>query len=550
MSDATRLDCAAVAPYLSPFADGELAEPLRAKVAAHVAECAECAARLDRIHAVDRLVATLPHTAPSAGVFERTLAAATRNVAADPRAVSREALPGANGATLRRRLRAIIPQQAPAADDTELGEIAERPTLRRRSRAPWLAASIPAAAALLLIALAATLFNRFPSFPQQGAISHATPDTGSSLEQTQHAINALADQLAFTPLSPTYLPAGASAPRSEIGPAEQVQANSRYLDIIWTFPSGPVQSLHLRELPSGLGFDGYTPSSASTTTPLTWSLPQMAGWQPLTSTTCARCLAVGETRATMQLALDAQPRGAATPDIAAAWMRLVSLSLDAPYKSLGVSLAPPDGSFALRYHATVADAQGHSWQWDVSVLGANGSQQYVRAKGEGADVTEIINDGSGALLDNATHTYQSLAAPLPSALPPHIITQPLNAAGAYVAAGELWNLGLVQVKLPDGRALNAYDLYWVNAAQPEHIYADATSGQTVALVVTTPSSEHPGGPDGVQTYVSTAACQSYTVTYTFVEYVAPGELPPALFDAQQAKGWRQGTVTRAFTCHG
>ena len=37
MSDNETLDCAAVTPYLSPFADGELAEPLRSQVAAHIA---------------------------------------------------------------------------------------------------------------------------------------------------------------------------------------------------------------------------------------------------------------------------------------------------------------------------------------------------------------------------------------------------------------------------------------------------------------------------------------------------------------------------------
>ncbi|HEY7975405.1 MAG TPA: zf-HC2 domain-containing protein [Ktedonobacterales bacterium] len=548
MSDRDTRDCDSVAPYLSAFADGELAEPLRSEVAAHVADCAHCAAQLERVRALDQLLASLPHTAPSAGVYARTLAA-TRHTA-DSRSVSREALPGANGAALRRRLRAIIAPQTTTEDDIDVVGAAPPASTRRRSRAPWVAAAIPAAAALLLIALAATLFNRFPSFPQQGAVSHATPNPASSLQQTHSAISALASQLAFTPLSPTYLPTGASAPRAIIGPAEQVQANSRYLDVTWTFGAGPVQSLHLRELPSGLGFDGYTPASGGPAATLAWSLPQMAGWQPLNSITCPNCLAVGETHATLQLALDAQPRGAASVDQVSAWLRLVSLSLDAPYMPVGVSLAPPDSSLALRYQAMVNDAQGHSWQWNVSVLGANGSQQYARAKGNGVDVTEIINGGSVARFDNATQTYEVLAPPLPSAQPPHVVTQPLNAADEYITSGELWNLGPKQTRLPDGRSLYAYDFYWVNAAQPEHIYADANTGQTVALVVTTPTSAHPGGPDGVQTYVSTAACQPYTVTYTFIEYVAPAVLAPTLFDTTQPGGWSKGTVTPAFTCQG
>jgi hypothetical protein len=251
----------------------------------------------------------------------------------------------------------------------------------------------------------------------------------------------------------------------------------------------------------------------------------------------------------MQLALDAQPRGSASADSVAVWLRLVSLSLDAPYKPLGVNLAAPDSSFALRYHATVTGAQGEAWNWDVSIVGAVGSQQYSRATGNGADVTEIINGGgTGARFDNATHTYESLSPPFPLAQPPRIVTQPLYAPGDFIAAGELWNLDVQQVKLPDGRSLNAYDLFWVNAAQPEHIYVDATTGQAVALVVSTPSSAHPGGVNGSQTYVSTTVCLPYTVTYITIEYVPQATLSPSLFDTKQPTGWRRGTVAPGFIC--
>ncbi|HET9110455.1 MAG TPA: anti-sigma factor [Ktedonobacterales bacterium] len=546
MSDDTTLDCATAAPYLSAFADGELAEPMRSAVVAHTADCERCTAELDRISAIDRLIGSLPRTAPSAGVYERALAAATRNAAADPRAITRERLPGANGAALRRRIRDLIAPETVVDDEEAVaaGLLAPHP---RRVHTRWLAAAVPAVAAVLLIALAASLFNRFPSFSQQGATSHPTPNTASALKQTRDSVNALAGQVAFTPVSPTYLPGGASAPRTTVGPAEQVEASSRYLDVTWTFPNGPVTSLHLRELPHGLGFDGYASPSAPSATPLSWSLPSRAGWEPLAATTCAACLAVGETRQTMQLALDAHPRAGATTDAVAAWLRLVSLSLDAPYQPLSVTLAAPDSSLVLRYLATVSDTQGHAWSWDVSVVGANGVQQSARAQGGGADVTEIINGGSGARLDNATHTYEPLTPPLPSAQPPRIVTQPLNATEEYIAAGELWNLGVGPVTLPDGRMLNAYDLYWVNAAQPEHLYADASSGQAVALVVT-PSNVQPGGPNGVQTFISMTACQPYTVTYTFIEYVPQTAQTAALFNTQKPSGWRQGSVAPAFTC--
>lgn len=555
MSENNLLDCADIAPYLSPFADGELAEPLRSQVAAHVATCDACSAQLDRIRAVDRLIGSLPHTAPSAGVFERTLAAAARHSSADPRSVTRERMGAGRGPELRRRLREVLaPDQAdPDAPDVVASE---RPIpFGRRNRPSWVAAAIPVAAALLLVALAATLFNRFPSFTQQGATSHPTPNPTSPLQQTTSAINALADQLAFAPVSPTYLPAGASAPRSGIGPQEQVQKNSRYLDVTWTFQSGPVSTLHLRELPNGLAFDGYNAGNAAVAGPqaqtrLQWGLPQTSGWQPLTPTTCASCLAVGEMRSTMQLAVDAKPRGGASADAVAVWLRMVSLSLDAPYKPLSVRLASPSSSDVLHYQATVSDAQGQSWQWTVSTQGALGSQQNARAVGMGVDITEISNAGQGARLDNTAHIFESLAPPLTNAQPPHSVTQPLIATNDYLAAGELWNLGVGPVKLPDGRSLTAIDLVWADAAQPEHIYVDPTTGQALALVVT-PNNEGPGGVNGAQSFISTTACQPYTVTYTFIAYLPPTEVSPTLFDAQQQPaGWRRGTVAPAFQCRG
>lgn len=554
MSEHDLRDCADITPYLSPFADGELAEPLRSQVAAHIATCDDCAARLNRIRDVDRLIGSLPHTAPSAGVFERTLAAAARHSSADPRTVTRERLGAGRGPELRRRLReALAPDQA----DRDAPDYAasERPTpSRRRKRPPWVAAAIPAAAALLLVALAATLFNRFPSFPRQAAPSVATPNPATPLQQTVSAISALAGQLAFAPLSPSYLPAGASAPRSGIGPVEQVQKNSRYLDVTWTFQSGPVSTLHLRELPNGLAFDGYTAGNNAAAGPqpqtrLQWALPQTPGWQPLTPADCASCLAVGETLANMQLALDARPRSGASADAVAVWLRMVSLSLDAPYKPLDVRLAAPSSSDILHYQATVNGAQGQSWQWTVSTLGALGNQQNAQTTGMGVNITEISNGGQGARLDNAAHVYEKLTPPLNNAQPPHSVTQPLIATNDYLAAGELWNLGVKSVTLPDGTPISAIDLFWADAAQPEHIYVDPTSGQALALVVT-PSNEHPGGVNGAQSFISTTACQPYTVTYTFIEYLPPSPGSPTLFSTAQPPKWSQGAVQPAFQCQG
>lgn len=541
MSDNLTVTCDTVAPYLSAYADGELAEPMRSAVADHTSGCDDCMARLDRIHAVDALVARLPRTAPSAGAFERTLAAATRRAAVDPRTVTREALPGASGADLRRRLREIIAPE-PTGDDAPT-----HGTVWRRVRRPWVAAAIPLVAALLLVSLAVTLFNRFPSFQRQGTASQPTPSATSPLATTRSAMSAVAGQLAFTPVAPSYLPAGASAPGVSVGPAEQVEANSRYLDITWTFSSGPARALHLRELPAGLNFYGYEAGNAAPVA-LAWSLPNSMGWSALTSITCAKCLAVGESRAKMQLVLDAQPRDGASATAVAVWLRLVSLSLDANYQPLGVTLVPPDASLALEYRAQVSDGHGQMWNWSVTVVGALGSQQRATAVGSRVNITEIVNNGASARRDNTAKVYQLVSAPLASALPPNGVTQTLFAANAFVATGELWNLGKRTVTLQDGRALSVYDLYRVNAAQPEHVYADASSGQVIEQVVDVTSKSHPGGLGGAQTYVSTTACQPYTITYTSIEYAPQSELPTPFFNTAKPSGWTQGTVEPAFTC--
>ena len=544
MSDHDTRDCASIAPYLSAYADAELAEPMRSDVARHLSGCAQCATKLDHIRSVDALIAQLPHTAPSADVFKRTLAA-VHSSGAESHSVIRETLHGAGRAPSRRRAQL-------ESDDASAQENARTPRLLApQRRAPWITAAIPLVAALLLISLAVSLFSRFPSMTRQGASSQPTPSMSGALRQTRVAVNAVASQLSFKPVIPAYLPNGvAGTVEVSVGPSEQVEANSRYLDIRWTFSSGPAQSLHLRELPAGLGFYGYQPARGGSAA-LMWTLPQMTPWQGLTPTACATCLAVGQTGDGVQLALDAQPRGSASSAALAVWLRLVSLSLDAPYTLPSVTLAAPASSLALRYQAVVSDGQAQWWDWNVTVIGAAGSQQYSRATGKnGADVTEIINSGLAARFDNAAQVYEPLALPLPSALPPRNVTQPLYDAGAFLLTGELWNLGAHAVTLPDGRRLNAYDLYRVNAAQPEHIYADATTGQVIALVVDTKSSAHPGGLQGAQTFVSTTACLPYTVTYTSIEYAPQADLSPTLFDTQQPAGWSQGTVAPAFTCQG
>ena len=70
LSAGAQMSCAEVRPYLSAYVDGELAEPLRAQVARHLAGCAECAARAESYQATDALLESAPGVAPSAQAQE------------------------------------------------------------------------------------------------------------------------------------------------------------------------------------------------------------------------------------------------------------------------------------------------------------------------------------------------------------------------------------------------------------------------------------------------------------------------------------------------
>ena len=53
------LRCADVTPYLSAYADGELAQPLRAQIAAHLETCESCQAQVARYAGIDAALMTL-----------------------------------------------------------------------------------------------------------------------------------------------------------------------------------------------------------------------------------------------------------------------------------------------------------------------------------------------------------------------------------------------------------------------------------------------------------------------------------------------------------
>src|SRR5947209_1903741 len=138
------LRCADVRQYLSAYADGELASPLRTQIAAHLETCEDCRAQLARYQQIDAALAALPRTAPSAAVFER-IAAAVATRPSEP--AVRESLSGRR--LLHRRREIEVPQWGEEA-------LPLAPAGIRPSRLPrWAAAVLPTVAAVLLVAFTA-----------------------------------------------------------------------------------------------------------------------------------------------------------------------------------------------------------------------------------------------------------------------------------------------------------------------------------------------------------------------------------------------------------
>src|SRR5579862_7356511 len=299
--------CADVAPYLSAYVDNELAAPLRAMVAAHVASCQTCARKAQRYQEIHRQVASLSTTAPSPEVFERIQEAIAHR---GPSPVVRESLGSARQSSAAALVRLLSPKvvypQAPEHSGAETDEPA--PALPAPSRtlpqrwAPYARGAAPALVALLLIALTATLFsglahggNRTTPTGHKTHPSYRVPDV---LRQTENALRAVAAQLTFTPLAPGYLPAGAQLSTVHVLPPAPTE-RARYLEITWTFPSqsgSGLKLLRLRETPDALGFTScHTASSAFGAEWLAWGLPNQPMWQALTCDEQRAWPAVGQT---------------------------------------------------------------------------------------------------------------------------------------------------------------------------------------------------------------------------------------------------------------
>ncbi len=532
-SSDTGMRCADVAPYLSAFADGELAEPLRSRVAAHLATCEACSRQVTRYATIDAALARLPRTAPAAEVYERVSAAVARQPVGP---AVRESLAERRLALRRRRLEFAewASRDAPPAASAA----------RARKRRGWAASALPTIAALLLIALTALTIH--------GALTGVTTTvppptpmlTGTPLERTQAKMQtAMAGKsMAFTPIYPTYLPAAPTFQSVEAQVSSTGGGNGLLLlDVTWTL-AGPVQQVHLREGPKGSAWSGYlTPSAlpVSAQDGLAWQVGQYP-WLPLAESDALDRPAIGQDRGDVWLALDATvSTGGQMNPSALAMLRLISLSMDLPYQQEPQQIFPAPSNVVFHYTGELgAGGSGTTYAVD----GYDDQSQHaasVTVKRNGAPYyTDIVHAQQGIRLDPAHHTYQlRTAADLTAATLPQLATYVFVGANTLAQSGVLWNAGLTKY----GGA-SVYDFQRVDAPSPTHVYVDQQSKQVVAVVVDVSSPVHPGGANASSPFVGSGGC----LRYTLIEAVQGGQ-PPSFSTTPPAE-YIQGQVPNTVTC--
>lgn len=521
----SRMRCHQVVQYLSALADGELAEPLRSRVALHVAECADCTARLADFRQIDTLLAGMPATRPSPRVFENIQLAIQAE--ADPQAV-REPLSHARRTdVLRRRLAAVrAPARAPAP----------LPAQRSGPRARVLAGALPALAAVLLIGLALFGFERVrqPTVPRN--VLEATPVASlAALQQANEQVVSVRKQLSFVPALPSYLPAGAQIGAVTTTPMHASGAVAgTYLDVTWTYTTGTVCRVHLREAPTALGWQGY--AQAGTDAALSWQLPNSQPWRPLNVLSGSSQPAVGQMRTSFSIALDVRPcPGPDDTQSAIAILRLISLSIDAPYRP-PVELIPIPGNGA-----------GLVLHWIAVVSGTGGQVRFRQEVYTTADSSEqelSITEGNALVSQTAIHGQQALqldpahaqyfvgtasAVGGPVAAPNFTALRLFYEANTLEEQGYLWNLG---PSTYGGARVLAFAL--VDGRSPALAYVDPTTDEVMAVTVSVGSVTQPGGPDAQPWFV--APCGSYVL----IEYLA--HAPANSFSMTPPKTYTQTTT--------
>lgn len=520
------LRCAEVAPYLSAYADGELAEPLRSQVAVHLTTCEDCTAQLARYHAIDAALARLPRTSPSAEVFEH-VAAAVSERPGEP--AVRESL----GGRLRTRRRMV---ELPA-----WAEEPEAPVPARRSGVPrWAAAALPTAAAILLVALTAFALRGLGWHPPQQVQTVASPPAaiGAPLAQTHSAMQAAVagKSMPFTPVEPTYVP---PVPAFQ-GVSAQVSADpsgngALYLDVTWKL-NGPVTQVHLREGPKSSAWYGYT---RATTSGLTWQAGRYQ-WTPLALQDGSGRPAVGEMRDgdNMWLALDVTPASDRTQTASLTQMlMLVSLSMDLPYQPLPMQQIIPAPSNEMFHYKGQLSSGGTLEAYSYP---SQNALHVEVTRSDGTHYVDIVRDQQGIRLDPDHKRYQQRA---PSSLTQAALDQSatilFSTADSMARSGELWYLGTAKYNGED-----VYDFVLVDARNTTHLYVDQHSNAVVAVGVDPGSSEHPGGQGATSRFASADGCTNYSL----IESVAPS--PTVSFDPTPPLGYTQGDVPVSSTCAG
>jgi anti-sigma factor RsiW len=539
MSQRGPMRCADAASYLSAFVDGELTEPLREQIAAHVAGCAACARKVARYRQTKQLLGTLPRTAPSPEVFDRILSALPERY---PEAAARESLGGVpRDSSLRRRLAAL---EQPALDDERITPFP--------ARASWARRALPVVAAVLLISMTLLAFSHFSSAFNRPVTRVPTPTAAPVYAATQAEVEGLRRQLAFDPVLPQYLPEEAQLVRATVGQG----GAGAYLDVTWNFPAAAFK-VHVRESPGAQDWPGYSPAPPDPD--LSWQLSGSQPWLPLLRAEGARTTAIGQSRVTqnhvnMSIAMDVDVdrNNLRSYGQARAMLRKLSLSMDLPYRPVTILGGDAAQLQRMTLHYTMVgrasdgriawSAEGYldrtNQRQRIEVTAASGTRLY----------TDVISGDSVLRLDRAHGTFQrtSLAAlRLGSwANGPASDQRFFLFANSYVDAIDLWNTGTTGTTRYQGRTV--YDMELVSAPSPTHVYVDTASQHVMAVVAEAQSPLRPGGPAAVDPFGPPVRCASYTL----LTYLEPGAVPRNTFDSAvpSGSGYSAGNVPQTVAC--
>jgi hypothetical protein len=521
--------------------DNELAEPLRSRIARHVAGCAECAERAERYRATDALLASLQPTTPSPDVFHAVMAAA-REENAEP--VEREALAAPFAGLVARRLRIVRPE--PRRTDGP----ATLPATRKKG---WIATAAPAVAALLLVTLAALAFRGLATLPRGDSSQATATPVGTIQQRTQAQIAAITKsaRLPFTPVLPAYAPDGVSGVEVSLGYADD-NRTVKYLDIVWTVTFSPyLNRIIIRESSNAYEFPGYVVDSNGTG----WQLKPELPWQPLrnasigniTTGDIAQSVAAGQHRSgLLYIAVEAVGVSSfSSENSLITALRQVTLSIDGENKQIPLASAQTAG-LILHYQAQSRPTYGKTPAWSVNVyVNPTADAQQVEVSVNGIlRYVDVTHGTQGYRRDAQTHAYASRPRDQLSGVMNLATTLNSNVLQIFRAPGALLQTDLIWYSGHSAKVngANAYDYILVSAPNLTHVYIDPRTNQVVQVNVETnvtwsfpPSTDYVYGRDGC----------SY---FTKIEYVQPENVPAGTFLLAPPSDSRPGPVPPTVTC--